>query len=88
MHYPINRVKKGVTCADGFTLSIQASSCHYCSPKKDGLTFYDTYEVQSEYDSLLRGRYCKEDGISSQVPLLTVAKLIKKHGGVTTKEGE
>lgn len=29
------QVVKGITCADGFTLSVQGSKYHYCTPRVD-----------------------------------------------------
>lgn len=37
--------KPKITCADGFTMSVQASSFHYCTPRIDNAAFYTAYEV-------------------------------------------
>jgi len=34
-----------ITCQDGFSMSVQASSKHYCHPREDGLKTYTHYEV-------------------------------------------
>ena len=34
-----------IICADGFSMSVQASSKHYCLPQEDGLEKYSHYEV-------------------------------------------
>ena len=33
----IQEPHKGITCGDGFNISIQASSNHYCEPRIDGI---------------------------------------------------
>lgn len=47
--------KPPVVCADGFTMSVQASSFHYCHPRVDDAAFYTHYEVgfPSEREALL-----------------------------------
>ena len=34
-----------VVCADGFSMSVQASETHYCSPREDGAEKYTAVEV-------------------------------------------
>ena len=36
---------KEVVCADGFSMSVQASETHYCSPREDGAEKYTAVEV-------------------------------------------
>lgn len=73
-------------CKDGFKISIQASFYHYCSPEITGLPLYETYELSCAYDNLLK----KYDacGVYARVPLMVVAKLIKKHGGLINEKGK
>ena len=79
----------GVKCADGFTVSIQASNTHYCTPRFD-LSFdsYAAYELgyPSENDDLIAA-YADfpekaPDTVYGYVPSGIVAALIDKHGGI------
>jgi hypothetical protein len=59
-------------CADGTSISIQASEAHYCEPRETGCRTYKSFEV---WDS------------SSGEPLgwisaKKVVKIINKHGGL------
>ena len=90
-----------ITCADGFSLSIQASSFHYCSPRRDWGP-WTAVEVgfPSSKDPLLeefaedpnapveKGR---DGSVSVQtvygwVPAAVVKALLEKHGGVASGE--
>ena len=75
-------VRKHVVCADGFTLSVQASGFHYCTPRsKEGpWTHFEVMLEDYEEDW--------EDGLSdtdmplyARVPAEDVDALIAKHGG-------
>ena len=93
----IQEPHKGITCGDGFNISIQASSNHYCSPRKDG---YDVLYTQvelgfpSERDNLI-DEYeedLSQDGkdinwtgsVYGWVPSDIVALVIAKHGGMVS----
>ena len=77
-----------IICADGFKMSIQASSFHYCSPREDGLDNYETVEIgfPSEREELLMDY--AEDGnnptstVYGWVPVEIVDAVIRKHGGL------
>lgn len=86
--------KPRVTCNDGFSVSIQASSCHYCEPRETfcpkGSRTYTTVELgfPSEADDLIMD-YAEDkdiptDAVYGWVPVGVVAELIKKHGGIKT----
>tara|TARA_Y100000310_G_scaffold333481_1_gene411134 strand:- start:432 stop:749 length:318 start_codon:yes stop_codon:yes gene_type:complete len=82
-----------VVCEDGFTVSIQASSGHYCSPRLDDAPRWDSVELgyPSEWDWLL-SEY--QDGDADEptqsvygwVPVGVVYLLLTKHGGVVSGE--
>jgi hypothetical protein len=81
--------KPPVTCKDGFSMSVQASSFHYCTPRVDGAPFYTTYEIgfPSEREPLLMPyRELSEDEptrtVYPYVPVEIVAAVIRKHGGL------
>lgn len=80
---------RAVQCQDGFTVSIQASATHYCSPR-DNVPFaqYTAYELgfPSEPDDLIT-EYADnptkpKETVYGWVPREVVAQLIEKHGGI------
>jgi len=82
---------KRVKCKDGFTMSVQASSVAYCSPRIDDGKYYKV-EVgfPSQKESLLL-KYAEEpedptNTVYGYVPVNTVYLVITKHGGMA--EGE
>lgn len=77
-------------CADGFEISIQASSAHYCFPRETGSDIYMNYELgfPSCKDDLIAS-YAEDPGnptetIYPMVPADVVEKLVEKHGGIVT----
>ena len=77
----------GMKCRDGFTMSVQASRYHYCSPRDD-VGPYSEVEVgyPSSREELLMP-YAEEpdkptDTVYSYVPIEVVAKVVEKHGGI------
>ena len=82
---------KIIECADGFTMSVQASRFHYCTPRIDD-SEYTAVEVgcPSGYESLL-APYAedKEDytgTVYGWVPVQVVVDICAKHGGVVSGE--
>ncbi len=92
---------KKITCADGFSLSVQASSFHYCSPRTDDGP-WTAVEVgfPSAKDSALE-KFAEDpgaplevhsDGSSSVqtvygwVPAAVIKALLENHGGVVSGE--
>lgn len=85
-----------IECADGFRMSVQASSYHYCQPRIDNAAFYTHYEVgfPSAIEPLLGAymeRLWRDDDEPEQdptqsvypcVPVRVVAEIIEKHGGL------
>ena len=85
--FGIQSPRTSVTMNDGFSISIQASSMHYCSPRKDGLQEYDTVELgyPSEDEPILENYAEDPKSLTitaySYVPIKLVDKLVIKHGG-------
>ena len=85
--YPEKR--EHVVCADGFRVSIQASSHHYCAPldqrHNDG--GYDLFELgyPNQQDDFIQPFAESPDNptqtVYGFVPYKVVEKLIEKHGG-------
>ena len=77
-----------VVCADGFSMSVQASETHYCSPRESGAKKYTAVEVgyPNPPEPLLM--YLAEDRdaptmtVYPFVPAQLVALVIAKHGGM------
>lgn len=82
-------IRKVALCSDGFSISIQGSRCHYCSPKLDlDDGNYESLELgfPSESDSLII-KYADHPTVPTKsiyayVPMNTVETLIEKHGGI------
>lgn len=77
---------KRVECADGFTISIQANSAAYCSPRdNDG----EWYQVECGFPSApvpelaewKEGEGDDTKTVYGYVPVEVVSELIEKHGG-------
>lgn len=78
-----------VECYDGFSISIQASELHYCTPRTNEVgTVYETVELgyPSDYDDIIlafaEDEESPEDSVYPYVPVLLVDRLLKKHGGI------
>ena len=85
---------KKITCKDGFTVSVQATYTHYCSPREtirsEHFNFYNEFELgfPNKKDKLLMP-YCEDnkrpkDTVYSCVPKDIINQVIKKHGGLLT----
>lgn len=78
-------------CEDGYSVSVQASRFHYCSPRIDGADNYESVELgyPNQEDSLIND-YAEDDTYTDTVygcvPVKVVNKLIEKHGGITNME--
>ena len=77
-------------CNDGYSISVQASAFHYCSPRLNGLQDYKSVELgyPSAEDELIN-EYAENalnytDTVYGYVPIEVVEKLIEKHGGIKT----
>lgn len=86
----LGEIRPKIMCKDGTEYSIQASSFHYCNPRKDGLTNYEEFEVGKISDWITGnlGRYVdgdKEIGVCGYVPKEVIEEIIKAHGGLDKK---
>ena len=76
-----------VHCADGFSVSVQASQFHYCRPRIDNAEKYEEVELgyPSAADDLIID-YAEDNfytnTVYGYVPVEIVDKLIEKHGGI------
>ena len=80
-----------IKCADGFSMSVQASRGSYCSPRDDSGP-YDSVEVgfPSSFDVYLH-QYAENpdtptDTVYGWVPADTVMMCIDAHGGMVSGE--
>jgi len=82
------RKNKTVVCADGFSVSIQASSTHYCMPRENDADRYSEVELgfPSGEDSLIapfaEDPSSPTETVYAYVPSEIVYILLTKHGGV------
>ena len=83
---------KRVVCADGFSMSVQASEGSYCNPRTDDAIRYDAVEVgyPSEEESLIiQFAENKEEPTATVygwVPSEVVSLVLAKHGGMVDGE--
>ena len=83
---------KRVVCADGFSMSVQASSGAYCEPRIDGAASYSEVEVgypsvaESDLMEWVESPDRPTDTVYGWVPSKVVRAVIEKHGGMV--EGE
>jgi len=83
----IRRLAPRIICKDGFNLSVQVSSGHYCSPRMDDAKKYSDVEVgyPSEEEKLLlpyaQNKNRPTETLYAYVPVEVVDKIIEKHGG-------
>lgn len=83
-------IRKPVVCADGFTISIQASSAHYSTPRAKARA-YKACELgyPSEPDDLIKEYADGEnytDTVYGWVPAKVIQALLEKHGGIVSGE--
>jgi hypothetical protein len=86
--YEIQENRPRLYCNDGYSISVQASSFHYCKPRLNGIRDYESVELgfPSTEDELIN-EYAENDSIYTQtvygyVPIEIIEKLINKHGGI------
>ena len=91
----IQKTRDYVVCADGFTMSVQASENHYCSPRANGAeVIYGRVEIgypsehEPEFDEYVEKlEHATIDWTGSVygwVPADIVALVIAKHGGMVS----
>ena len=94
MTHPPYYCRQRVTCADGFSISIQAHEGSYCTPRKGNAKAYEEVELgfPSEPDDLITpfAECFMGTGLTETVYPYTnaaiVHKLIAKHGGMISGE--
>ena len=94
MKIPENRIDevllKKIKCLDGVEISVQASHCHYCSPKVSGADLYTKVEVGYPTiadETLLPYAEYKDtptNTVYGYVPVEIVDAFIEAHGGIAT----
>ena len=83
---------KRIECADGFSMSVQASSHNYCSPRVDNAPSYDEVEVgfPNSYEPLLTSYAEDKENYTGTVygwvPVGVVTMVCAKHGGIISGE--
>lgn len=85
-----------LVCEDGFTMSVQAGSSCYSTPRTDGEREYSAYEVWLCYEPLLQdyiNTYADDDGTVHSdpcgwVPTHVILDIVNKHGGLNTTQHE
>ena len=85
--------RKVVVCKDKFSMSVQASELHYCTPKENGNTMtYTSVEVgfPTEKEELLMDYADDRDEptgtVYPYVPAQLILDVIDKHGGMLSGE--
>ena len=78
-----------ITCKDGFSISVQASHFHYCSPGEDTCFLYTSVEAgyPAEVEPLLieyaeGGADDLTKDVYPYVPVEVIEEVINKHGGI------
>lgn len=86
----VQELRPRLYCYDGYSISVQASEYHYCSPRLNGLQDYQSVELgfPSKEDELIN-EYAEDNPgslntVYGYVPIEIVEKLIEKHGGIRT----
>ena len=88
--YEIQANRPRLYCNDGYSISVQASAFHYCSPRLNGLQDYESVELEyPRAEDELINEYAEDDldytdTVYGYVPIEVVEKLIEKHGGIKT----
>ena len=77
--------RPAVVCKDGFTVSVQGSEHHYCTPRKNGSDF-EEYELgfPEPFDSWLLEALneASQEDVFGYVPRSVVNTLLERHGGI------
>jgi len=83
---------KRAICKDGFSLSVQADSGTYCSPRVDNADNYTAVEVgfPSSHEPLLTpyqdGEGDMRESVFAWVPASVIGLVLIKHGGMIDGE--
>jgi hypothetical protein len=80
---------KKLVCKNGLTMSVQASFFHYCSPREDSLSHYDSVEVgypSRKVDALMEYAERPEtptETVYGWVPVDVINKIVDENGGLS-----
>jgi hypothetical protein len=80
-----------IDCADGTTLSVQASSGHYCDPRSDKGPYWSvevgfpSVTIESFMDYIEDSESGPTRSVYGWVPIYVVAQAILDHGGFAEK---
>ena len=92
--WPIHMLREGfrqvkaITCKDGFSLSVQASSTHYCSPRNGVGPWtsvevgYPSAKVEEFMEYMDNTESDPTQTVYGYVPVEVVEKVIESHGGI------
>lgn len=72
-----------IVCADGFTMSVQASRTHYCTPRNDQGP-YTAVEIgfPSKHENRLAPYGDNGNNVFAWVPVDVLDEIIRAHGGL------
>lgn len=81
------KIRKAIKCSDGFTMSVQASSMHYCAPRSDEgpwISFEVGFPSEREELIIRWAEYPDQptDTVYGWVPSDVIDEVIAKHGGL------
>ena len=81
-----------VVCADGFSMSVQASAYNYCQPRQPDAVRYETVEIgfpSAKENMIMLYAETPEnptDTVYAYVPVQVVTNVIVRHGGIVSGE--
>lgn len=80
-----------IHCNDGFTISVQATKGHYCSPRIDTDSYGKVELGYPNREEPLLKQYAEQpdnltDTVYGYVPIELVEKVIQLHGGIDVEQ--
>jgi hypothetical protein len=80
-------MRPAIICKDGFKMSVQGSSFHYCSPRKASDSYYEMeigYPTAEEIELLeyAEDKNALTNTVYGYVPTSLIQSVIEKHGGI------
>ena len=85
--FPLRGVAPKMEMQDGFSMSVQASRSHYCSPRDNMGPWYKFEVGYPSHKEELLAEYAEDrdkltDTVYGYVPLEIILAIIGKHGGL------
>ena len=74
-------IRPYIVCNDGFEISVQASKCHYCSPRENDAD-YNSVEIFVEKKDKSIEQLLDKNKVAGWVKHEIVQNLIDKHEGI------